>query len=198
MAAVVAACSAHGFAQTAVLQEGPFQGLYLPVEQVIGNPDNPDDHIRHNCRVGVLNSATKGFVARVGPAIQFPQPLSVGVLRRPFFQTLRSQKITIVGQELFEAGARDIGQFEFHFFGRPGRNATFHDILFAGSGCLDHLVYRSVSLVEESAAEVDRGIVNDLCFLKGKQSRVTPVRWDETRHLRCESIWHRIHPLSSS
>jgi hypothetical protein len=52
--------------------------------------------------------------------------------------------------------------------------------LFARTGGLDHLIVGPITLVEETPAEVDGGVVDDFRLAVRLQLLVTAVRWDET------------------
>jgi|SRR6516165_935912 len=54
-----------------------------------------------------------------------------------------------------------------------------HDILFARSGGLDHLVHGAICLIDKAVAESKGEIVNNLSFSIGKEFPVVAVRRDE-------------------
>jgi hypothetical protein len=58
--------------------------------------------------------------------------------------------------------------------------AASDDVLFAGTGGLDHLVAGAVALLEQAVAEVDCGVVDDFGLAVREQVDITAVRWDET------------------
>ena len=77
---------------------------------------------------------------------------------------MRAQEIAVVFEEFFEAGACDVGEFNFGFFGGAGGLTALDDVLLSGAGSLDHLV--DGPTFYESRAEVDGAVIDDRCSLE--------------------------------
>ena len=80
----------------------------------------------------------------------------------------------MITQELFQIGARHVGQLDLGLLRGRGGHAAFDDVLLAGTGRLDHLVMDAAAFVDEAIAEMDPGVVHDLRLLVGEQLLVEP------------------------
>jgi hypothetical protein len=60
------------------------------------------------------------------------------------------------------------------------RPSSFHDVLLAGAGGLDHLIDSAVSFIEQIGAELDSGVIDDFSLLERKEILVATVWWDDT------------------
>jgi hypothetical protein len=77
-----------------------------------------------------------------------------------------AKKVAVIFEEFLEAGAGDVGELEFGFFGCATGLAAFEDVLFARPGSLHHLVAGAGVLVHKAIAEAHRAIKDDARFLK--------------------------------
>jgi hypothetical protein len=80
--------------------------------------------------------------------------------------------IPVVIQEFFEAGTGYIGELQLGFLGGASGFTSLEEVLFAGTGGLDHLVDSSVPFAEVFVCEVEGEVIDYLGFLKGKQGLV--------------------------
>ena len=112
----------HALAQSTFLEKGSLQLPELSVEKEVAHPDQTDDDIPGDRRVGVLDAPAERRVGRVREPVQVAKTERIGVLRGPLLKTAHSQEIAVIGQQLFETGT---GQFRF----RPG--PLFADIVLA-------------------------------------------------------------------
>ncbi len=68
-----------------------------------------------------------------------------------------------------DTGPSHVRQLDLGFLGSAGGHAAFDDVLLAGPGRLDHLVMSAAAPVNESVAEINRRVVDDLCLLVREQ-----------------------------
>jgi hypothetical protein len=98
-----------------------------------------------------------------------------GILR-PEPQAAHAQKVVVVVEKFFQAGAGHVGQLDFRFLGGARRLAAFGDVLLARAGGLNHLVDDAVALAQKSLAKAVCDVVDNFSFLVGKQLAVVAVR----------------------
>ena len=101
----------------------------------------------------------------------------------PFLEASVAHEVAIVLQQFFEAGSSDVGQLDFCFLGGAAGLAAFEDVLFAGAGSLHHLVVGAATLVYETVAEAEGGVINHERLLVGEKVLVAAMGRDET--FRC-------------
>jgi hypothetical protein len=121
----------HALAQAAFLEKVLFKTADLLVEQVVCQLNKTDDGVGADGRIAVFDGLTEGLVASAGRAIELTQARGVRVIAGPLFKVADAQEVPVVGEEFFEAGAGDVGQFDFHFFGSSRGHAALDDVLFA-------------------------------------------------------------------
>src|SRR6185295_14227817 len=102
----------HALAYAAFLDKGFFQVSELPVEQVAGDANERDNHVRGNRRVRAFDTLAKRRVGDVRGLVQLAETNSVGVVLGPFLEAAHPQEIAIIDQQLFETGPRNIGQLD--------------------------------------------------------------------------------------
>jgi len=81
-----------------------------------------------------------------------------------------------IGQQLFQTGAANVGQFDFGFLGRRPGFAPFQNVLLSCPSGLNHLVDRSIAFGEILVGKAKGDVVNDLCFLKEQQRLIVAAR----------------------
>jgi hypothetical protein len=101
------------------------------------------------------------------------------VVGRPLLDFAGAHEIAVVFEQFFLAGAGHVGELEFGFLGCAAGLAAFQDVLFAGTGGLHHLVVGAGTLVYETVAEMEGGLVNHQCFVVGEELLVAAVGRDE-------------------
>ena len=57
----------------------------LPVQKVVGDADQADDHIGGDRRVGMFDAFAEGAVSSIRNSVQFAKPHRVGVILGPFW-----------------------------------------------------------------------------------------------------------------
>jgi hypothetical protein len=127
----------------------------------------------------VLNTLAEDLVGCVGDPVELPQAARIGMVLRPLLHAVQAQEVAVVGEELFQAGARDVGQLDFGFFGGSRGHAAFDDVLLAGTSRPDHLIVGPAALADTAIAEIDGSVVDNLGLLVGEQFLVATVLRDE-------------------
>jgi hypothetical protein len=87
----------------------------LAFQEIAGDPDEADDDIGGNGRIGMLDAFPECIISGIGNPAEIPQSPSVRVVFVPFLQAACPEEIALIGQQFLEAGARDIGQLDLHF-----------------------------------------------------------------------------------
>lgn len=173
----------HAFAQTAFPEKVPFEAADLLIEKIICYLDQSHDDIDADGGVWMFDAFSEGFIIGAGLAVEPTQAHGIGMIALPFPEISYSQEIAVIFKQFFEAGSGDIGEFDFRFLGCCRSHAAFYYILLARSGGLDHLVAGTVELIQEAVAEIDRGAIDNLRLLIGKQTGITAMGRDEAaRH----------------
>ena len=154
--------------------------LGLKTTQVVGLVDEADKDVGDDVAGAGVEISSIRFIGR----ILFRAELAdiqgfLGVLF-PKWMTSHAQEIAVVFEQFFEAGAGDVGEFEFHFLGGAAGLAAFEDVLFPRAGSLHHLVGGAATLVHEAAAEAHGAIIDDAGFLEGEELLVAAVSGDES------------------
>jgi hypothetical protein len=85
------------------------------------------------------------------------------------------QEILIVEAQLFQAGARYVGQLHLHFFRSTAGLTPFGDILYTAPRRLNHLVVRAAALADVAITKPDRHVKDKLRYLKALESPITAV-----------------------
>lgn len=170
----------HGFPKTALLNESLLQSPDLLIQEIVDHFDQSYDHVCTDSRVRMLAAFLEGLIVRAGRAVELAEALRMGMIEHPLLQTARAKKIAIVFHQLLLASARHVDSLEFQFLGGAGNLAAFHNVLLAGASRLHHLVMGLVAPVDETLAEVDRGVKNDHGLLIGQKLLIATVRRDES------------------
>jgi len=117
----------HAFAEAAVFEEVLLQAADLFVEQVVDDLDQANDDVGADVRVGVFDALAEGLVGSLRQAIERAEAFRIRVIAAPLLEAAGPEKITVVREQLFETGARDVGQFDFGFLGGAGGLVAFPD-----------------------------------------------------------------------
>ena len=146
------------------------------VEEIVGlvneaNGDVGDDFGRAGFDVGFV-----GLVGFVVLATEFADVEGFFVIFIPDAVTPCTEVVAVVFQEFFETGSGYVGELDFGFGGGDGGFATFENVLFAGSGGLDHLVDSAIGFGEVLLCEVIGEVVEDFGFAVGEKFPVVAVR----------------------
>ena len=150
------------------------QATNLLVKEIVCLVNQANSNVRHDPeRPGFAKFAIVRLVAEspheVGLAAFF---FSNGKLPDP-------KEIAIVGQEFLQAGAGNAHELDFCLFRDAGCFAALHDILFARSGSLNHLIHGAIRLIDKTVAESKGKIINNLSFPIGEEFPVVPMRRDK-------------------
>lgn len=176
MVAVLEAGLGHVFAEAAFFDEVFFEAAYLLVEEIVGlvneaNGDVGNDFGRAGFDVGFV-----GLVGFVILASEFADVEGFFVVFFPDAVTSCAEVVAVVFEEFFEAGSGYVGELDLGFGGGDGGFAAFYDVLFAGTGGLDHLVDGAVGFGEVLLCEVIGEVVDDFGFAVGEKFPVVAVR----------------------
>ena len=109
----------HPFADAALFEEVFFQAADLLIEDVVGLVDQADGDVRHHFAGTRLAEGTIGLIGPmglIGEAADVERFLGVF---RPEPVPTHPEKILIVLEEFFEAGARDVCQLRLGSFDVP-------------------------------------------------------------------------------
>lgn len=179
MVSVVEAGLGHVFAEAAFFDKVFFEAANLLVEKVVGlvneaNGDVGDDFGRAGFDVGFV-----GLVGFVFLAAEFADVEGFFVFFFPDTVASCAEVVAVVFEEFFEAGSGYVGELDFGFGGGDGGFAAFEDVLFAGTGSLDHLVDGSVGFGEVLLCEVVGEVVDDFRFAVREKFPVVAVRVKE-------------------
>ena len=172
--------ASHALAQPASPDELMLQTADLPVEQIVGLVDHANSYVRNDLKRASLAEFAIILVGHIRGAPQAPDKRGLTALFFPDRKVPDSEQVAVIGQEFFQARASNADQLDFCLLGSARRFAPFHDILFPGSGGLDHLITRAIRLRKKPLAEPIREIINDLSFSIRKQFAVVAVRGNET------------------
>ena len=86
------------------------------------------------------------------------------------------QMIFIIFTQFLQRGTCYVEQFQFHFTGCTTIFNAFHDVLFARSSCLHHLIYGAVAIFgQKSTAEYIGELIDGIGLLIDKQFGVGRV-----------------------
>jgi len=152
----------------------------LPIEEIVGLIDQTDCYVRNHVKRASLAEFAKILVGHIRGAPEAPDKPGLAALFFPDREVPDSEQVAVIGQEFFQARASNADQFDFCLLGSARRLAPFHDILFPGSGGLDHLIIRAIRLRKKPLAEPIREIIDDLGLSIGKEFAVVAVRGNET------------------
>ena len=128
-------------------------------------------------RLGCFHDPGGYFVCCL--AASCDEGFAAGVVGGPEREAAVAEEVFVVEAEFFQAGAGDLGEFEFCFFGCGAGRATFGDVLDAAAGGLDHLVMGAAAWVDVAVAEADGDVVDELGELEGFEVSVATVWWEE-------------------
>jgi hypothetical protein len=90
------ASAGHPLAQAALFDECFLQLPKLPVEQIVGQLDQPDHYIGCNGRIAMLNAFLEGFIVGVRLAVELPESLSERVFLFLFLEPADAQEVAVV------------------------------------------------------------------------------------------------------
>lgn len=76
-------------------------------------------------------------------------------------QITHPQIVFVVNKQFLEACFGHVGEFDFGFFRRGACHTAFGNILFAATGCLNHLVDGAVASGEKSPCENICYVIDD-------------------------------------
>lgn len=125
----IQACAGHPLAQATVFEECPLELSNLLIKQVVSQLDQSNHHIGGNGRIRILDAFPEGPIIDLWLTVKLPEPQLIGMFLRPFLEAADSQKVAVIFQEFFQAGASDVGEFDFGCFGSAGGLAAFENIL---------------------------------------------------------------------
>lgn len=169
----------HAFAEAALLDEFLFEAADLLVEEVVGLVEEADCDVGNDFGGAGFAEGAVGLIGDGGGLGEFAGVGGFFGVFGPEGVGPGAEVVFVVDEEFFEAGAGDVGEFDFGFGGGSRGFAAFRDVLLAGSCGLDHLVDGAVASREEAVAEVVGEVVDDLGFLKGDEVVVVTAGWEE-------------------
>ena len=170
----------HALAEPASLDKLVLQTADLPIEQIVRLVDQANSYVRNDLKRAGLAEFAIILVGHIMGAPQAPDKSSLTALFFPDRKVPDPKQVAIIGQEFFQARASNADQLDLRLLGSARRFAPFHDILFPGSGGLDHLIIRAIRLRKKPLAEPIREIIDDLGLSIGKEFAVVAVRGNET------------------
>ena len=173
--------ASHPLAHPASLHELALQTTDLSVEQIVGLVDHANSYVRNDLKRASLAEFAIILVGHITRAPEAPDKSGLMALFFPDRKVPDSEQVAVIGQEFFQARASNADQLDFRLLGSAGRFAPFHDILFPGSGGLDHLIIRAIRLTKKPLTEPIPEIINHLGLSIGKQFAVVAMRRNETR-----------------
>ena len=117
------------------------------------------------------------FIGSGAPAVD--QSLPTRIVTLPDRQAALAQEIFVVKPQLFQAGPRHVGEFEFGLFRGARSLAPFGDVLHPRPRRLHHLVMGTAALVDVAVAKTDRYIIHQLRHLKALELSVATMLRDQ-------------------
>ncbi len=126
-----------------------------------------------------MDAFLERFVGGVWLTVQFAETLGITVVLAPLFKAAHAEEVAVILKQFFEAGAGDVREFDFGFFGSARSLAAFKNILFAGAGGLNHLVVGAVAFFQVAATEPNGAVLDNPGFLEGEEVFVTAMRRNE-------------------
>ena len=114
------------------------------------------------------NSLDIGPLGRIGPIAricELSNLLRLWMILLPKRQLALPQKVLIVEQQLFQAGAGHADQFQFEFFGCAGGHAAFGNVLLAAAGGLHHLIMGAGTATDPAITKYYGSVINDFRHL---------------------------------
>jgi hypothetical protein len=75
--------------------------LELPIQQVTGHLDQPNDDIGADRGVGVFNAVPETRVIGAGLPVEAAEAACVRMVRRPFGEATVLEEIAVIGEEFF-------------------------------------------------------------------------------------------------
>ena len=108
----------HALAEAALLEEGLFQMAELLVEEVVGLVDQTDGDVGDGLRWTGFDELAVKFVALGLFAAKTADILCLARVLVPDRVVANSQEIAVVGEQFFETGTANAGEFDFGFLGK--------------------------------------------------------------------------------
>ena len=162
--------------QPALAEESGFQLPDLLIEQIIRLVDEAQRDIRHHLARSRFYERAKLLEGHACVTAQLPHKLRLARFLAPDRCISHSQKILIVGQQLFQACPRHIGQLQLHLLGSARGFRSLNNILFSRTRRLHHLIDRAVALFQKPRAKPISEIIHDLRLLKRPQLAIISMR----------------------
>jgi len=187
------------FREAAFLGERGGLGFDLAVQQRIGHADQNKRSVCCKLRVAGLDGRygrRLGFLPSMRSILSMlllhpschllycgtpprDQRLAAGVMFRPRRQAAVSQVVFVVQLEFFQAGARHVGQLQFHLFRGAAGLAAFGYILHPAARGLHHLIVGTAALFDIPSTKPHRHVVAELRDLKALEFPIAAVFRDE-------------------
>lgn len=180
MAAAVGETGAgHALAQAAFFEKIRLQTVELPVNEIVGLVDETEGDVGDGLRRARLDKLTIKLIGLRNLAAEPADVEGLAGVLVPLAVFADAEIIAIVVEKFFEAGASDAGEFDLGLFGSAGGLAALEEVLFAGAGGLDHLVYGAVALEEELVGEAEGDVEDDLGLVEGVKGLVIAARGND-------------------
>jgi len=177
---VVEAGFGHALAEAAGLEEVGLKAADVLVKEIVGLVKQAEGNVGDDFGGAGFDERLIGRIGRMGLISQGPDVACFLGFLFPEAELPDPEVVLIVDEQFLQTGAGDVGELDLHLGRGLGGFAAFGDVLFAGPGGLDHLVYGAVSFLEKAAAEVEGDIVADFGFLVGEEVLVVSAGREES------------------
>lgn len=164
--AVVDAGAGHAFAEAALLNEVLLKAAELLVNQIVGLMNKADGNVGDGFRRAGFDKFPVEFKGLRLLSPQVADEERLFTVRLPDEEVADAEKVEVVIEQLFEAGAGNIGEFDFRFLGGEGGFAAFEDVFLSRAGRLNHLVNGAVAARQVFMREAKGDVVDDFRFLE--------------------------------
>ena len=176
----------HALAQAALFEKILFQPAELLVNQVIGLMNQADGNVGDGFRRAGFHEFAVKLVGLRHFASEPADILCFFGIFVPHFQVAGAEIVFVVIQQFLQAGPPHIGELDLGFLGGERGLAAFQEILFTGTGGLNHLVHSAVAPGEMLVRKAEGQVIDHLGFVEGMEGLIIATRGDDGMGIRGE------------